>query len=260
MNHITGKTLPTTMDEFWKLTSAARSTTKHLLDKDVQSIERASIDRLRSILIQYRWFTSYYSGDLAILVYKLPPSSLRSLFASFLNEEHGMGNSADTHPAMYDRFLIGLGVAPAQLERDINPTNLALLDDFRAKLLKGDYMYGVGLRGMGAECLCQVYLEAVHHYLMKNPEIIERKKDLDWTFWDIHASEADQMHGDMTRDFMIRLASPQNIPSLSAGYLEAEKMFMDFWSNAYHGEAARRDDTTNPTLPPLDGWHYDPAR
>jgi len=260
MNHINRRALPTTMDAFWELTSAARSTTKHLLDQDVQSLEFASIEKLRTILIQYRWFTSYYSGDLAILIYKLPPSSLRSLFASFLNEEHGMGNPADTHPAMYDRFLIGLGVAPDDLERNIHPTNLALLDGFRQKLLEGDYMYGIGLRGMGAECLCQVYLEAVHHYLMKNPVIIQRRKDLDWTFWDIHASEADQMHGDMTRAYISRLATSENIPSLAAGYIEAEKMFMDFWSNAYHGEPASLEVGSVRSHPPLDGWRYDPAR
>jgi hypothetical protein len=258
MDDITRQVLPTTMEKFWELTSAARSTTKHLLDKDVQSLGHASIERLRSILIQYRWFTSYFSGDIAILVYKLPPSSLRSLFAGFLNEELGMGDPAQTHPAMYDRFLVGLGVKPEELESNIHPTNLGLLVDFRAKLLEGNYMYGVGLRGMGAECLCQVYLEAVHHHLIKNPAIIERKKDLDWTFWDIHASEADQMHGDMTREYITRLASAETIPSLAAGYIEAEKMFMEFWSNAYHGETAKRGAVDGPSL--MDGWRYDPAR
>lgn len=259
MNQFARKALPTTMEGFWELTASARSTAKHLLDRDVQSLEQASLVRLRSVLIQYRWFTSFYTGDLAILIYKLPPSSLRSLFAGFLNEELGMGDPAETHPAMYDRFLIGLGVAPDQLEHDILPQNLALLEGFRAKLLAGDYMYGVGLRGMGAECLCQVYLEAVHHYLIRNPAIVERREALDWTFWDIHASEADQMHGEMTRDYITRLATPENIPSLAAGYVEAERMFMDFWANAYAGEA-RPAGATGPALPPGDGWRYDPAR
>lgn len=190
--------LPTTMPEFWKLASAAQSTTKHMLDTNVQGLAHASLDCLRSVLIQYRWFTSYFTGDLAILIYKLPPSSLRSALSEFLVEELGMGDAAQSHPVMYDRFLIGLGVAPEALEKGANPSNLALLDAFRHKLLLGNYMYAVGLRGMGAECLCQVYLEAVHHYLLKNEEIIKRRSELDWTFWDIHASEADQEHGEKT--------------------------------------------------------------
>lgn len=253
--------LPTTMPEFWKLTSAAQSSTKHMLDSNVQALADASLDRLRSVLIQYRWFTSYFTGDLAILIYKLPPSALRSALAEFLVEELGMGDPAQCHPAMYDRFLVGLGVDPEALEKGANPSNLALLDAFRHKLLLGDYMYAVGLRGMGAECLCQVYLEAVHHYLLKNEEIIKRRSELDWTFWDIHASEADQMHGEKTREYIERLAALGNVESLAAGYIEAEQMFMQFWANAYSGSAQTVPVATGrEPFVPTDGWCYDPAR
>lgn len=259
------RSLPTTMADFWDLARNARSTANHLVDKDVQSLRDASLDRLQSVLLQYRWFTSYYSGDLAILIYKLPPSSLRSLLGTFLLEELGTGDPAQTHPAMYDRFLMGLGIQPEEIEANADPNNLALLEAFRHKLLINDYMYGIGLRGMGAECLCQVYLEAVHHYLMQNEEIAKRRKDLNWTFWDIHASEADQMHGEMTREYIERLATPENIPRLAAGYLEAERMFMKFWDNAYRGSLRGAEPVAarcvqSSTSVPLDGWRYDPAR
>lgn len=268
MSEANGRMLPTTIAEFWELASNARSTTKHLLDADVQSLEHANIDRLRSVLIQYRWFTSYFTGDLAILIYKLPPSSLRSLLSEFLVEELGMGDPAQTHPAMYDRFLIGLGVSPEDLETTADPNNVALLESFRHKLLTGDYMYGIGLRGMGAECLCQVYLEAVHHYLIKNKEVIARQKSLEWTFWDIHASEADQMHGEKTRLYIERLVTADNIASLAAGYLEAEQMFMQFWANSYRiaslepAPAAKKQKKPAPQrVPiPLDGWCFAAAR
>lgn len=264
MLETTHRKLPTTISEFWRLADAARSTAKHLVDKNIQSLQHASLERLRYILLQYRWFTSYYTGDLAILIYKLPPSSLRSHLAECLIEELGMGDPSQTHPAMFDRFLMGLGVAPGDLEGNADPNNLALLEAFRHKLMLGDYMYGVGLRGMGAECLCQVYLEAVHHYLIKNEEIVRRREDLDWAYWDIHASEADQMHGERTREFIERLATPENIPSLAVGYLEAEQMFMKFWDNAYDDLAADRTRAGRMAadlIPvPLDGRRYDPAR
>jgi hypothetical protein len=232
-----------------------------MLDTNVQGLAHANLDRLRSVLIQYRWFTSYFTGDLAILIYKLPPSALRSALSEFLVEELGMGDAAQSHPAMYDRFLVGLGVDPEALEKGANPSNLALLDAFRHKLLLGDYMYGVGLRGMGAECLCQVYLEAVHHYLLKNEEVIKRRSGLDWTFWDIHASEADQAHGEKTREYIERLAALGNIESLAAGYIEAEQMFMQFWSNAYEGSAQNvTAGVGRDQFIPTDGWCYDPAR
>ncbi|MES2938598.1 MAG: iron-containing redox enzyme family protein [Pseudomonadota bacterium] len=251
--------LPRTMPEFWEMASGAWSTARHLADRNVQALARADLPRLRAVLIQYRWFTSYFTGDLALLIYKLPPSSLRTLLGHFVAEELGMNDPAQAHPAMYDRFLLGLGVSPDQLETEADPRNLALLARMREKLLSESYMYAVGLRGMGAECLCQVYLEAVHHHLLKNPEIVQRRKDLDWTFWDIHASEADQMHGEMTRKFIERLATEENIPELAAGYLEAERTFMEFWANAYEGsQRAAQPQPANAI--PLDGLVYSAAR
>jgi Iron-containing redox enzyme len=254
--------IPTSMKDFWQLSRAAWSTAQHLVDENVQGLQHADMDQLRYVLTQYRWFTHYYSGDLAILIYKLPPSSLRSFLAECLLEEQGMGDPTQTHPAMYDRFLLSIGVPANQLETTLDGRNLALLESFRSKLLSGSYMYGVGLRGMGAECLCQVYLEAVHHYLLKNEEISSRRREIDWTFWDIHASEADQMHGEKTRDLIERLAtSPEKIRSLTLGYLEAERMFLEFWLNAYRGaDTAERNTRSWSGAIPADGWRLDPSR
>ena len=261
---VADRQMPATMAEFWEFSRAAWSTAQHLVDRNVESLQHADLDQLRSVLIQYRWFTHYYSGDLAVLIYKLPPSSLRSFLAECLLEEQGMGDPSQTHPAMYDRFLMTLGVAPDELETNVDARNLELLDSFRSKLLRGDYMYGVGLRGMGGECLCQVYLEAVHHYLLKNEEIVKRRRDIDWRFWDIHASEADQMHGEKARELIERLAiTPEKIASLTAGYLEAEQMFMEFWHNAYRALARAKRPGAGQVARgpvPLDGWRYDPAR
>lgn len=250
------------MQEFWKLARGAMSTAQHMIDRNVQSLQHASMEQVRSVLLQYRWFTHYYSGDLAILIYKLPPSSLRSFLAECLLEEQGMGKPSETHPALYDAFLASLGVSSDVFETSLDPDNAAILEEMRSLLLAGDYMYAVGLRGMGAECLCQVYLESVHHYLLKNPEIIARRSDINWTFWDIHASEADQMHGEKSREFIERLATtPEKIRSLAAGYRDAEQMFLRFWKNAYAAlEKSKTRGLAKAPIIPVDGWRYDAAR
>jgi hypothetical protein len=259
------------MDEFWAFTGDSFQLAKLMTDENIRSVEHADLATLQAVLIQYRWFTSYYPGDLAILVSKLPPSSLRSLFGRFLDEELGEGDPAKTHPALYDRFLEGLGIRSVDLEEGMNPANLGLLDAFRYKLLTNSYMYGVGLRGMGAECLCQVYLEALHRYLMKNPEIQKRKQDIDWSFWDIHAGPQDQEHASLTRQYIGRLATAENIPELALGFLEAERMFKVFWENAYNTPKqkdrvgfGRRADSAgefDANVPiPTDGWRFDPRR
>jgi len=252
---------PTTLSEFWALAERAVSTTQHLVDNKLRALETASLDELCRILIQYRWFTSYYAGDLAILVYKLPPSALRSELAEFLNEELGLGNPADTHPAMYDRFLMSLDVDVTDLERQVHPRSLELLDHYRRALLENSFSYGVGLKGMGAECLCQVYLQAMHHYLLKNPLIQARRDRIDWTFWNIHASEADQMHGERTRRSIERIAALGDLGDLARGYLDAERLWAEFWDNAHAAGVELDAPVLAPHAPiPSDGWRYDVAR
>ena len=253
------KTLPRTIKEFWLLARNAISTTSHLVDDKLRALQHADLPTLQRILIQYRWFTAYYAGDLAILIAKLPPSDLRSELAVFLNEELGMGDPNNTHPAMYDRFLISLGVEPDALEYHIDPESLALLEFYRAKMQDSSYLYGVGLKAMGAECLCQVYLQAMHHYLLKNPLVQARRASIDWTFWDIHASEADQMHGEKTRVAIERVAEMGDVRELARGYLDAEELWRRFWDNAHAAGTEDRPVMSEDAELPSDGWRYRPV-
>jgi hypothetical protein len=234
---------PTTLADFWDMAHAATSATVHLADTRLQSLATASLAELRAVLVQYRWFTGYYPGDLAILVAKLPPSRLRSFVGGLVNEELGCGQPAAAHLALYDAFLDGLGDLDEMVDELTDPNCVAIMDSMRHSLQSSAYPYAIGLRGMGGECLCQVYLQALHTFLLRNPLIDELRRagELDWRFWDLHAGAEDEAHARVTRECIQDLvASPADVAELAAGYLEAEAKWMLFWHNAFEGLARRR--------------------
>ena len=170
---------------FWQIADDERMAAEYRVDANLKFLETATIDTLRRIFVQYRFFTIYYISDLALLVAKLPFGTLRSSLAEFLNDELGSGSSERAHPRLYDDFLLSLGVSPEALETS-NPYCLETLEGVRASLLTRSWAYGVGLRGMGGECLCQLYLSSMYEHFIENPEIRSRGGELKWEFWDIH--------------------------------------------------------------------------
>ena len=234
--------LPKTLDEFWRLAEAAQSTAGHLADERIRALEDMGLVELQAVLLHYRWFTSFFPGDLGILICKLPPSSLRSLLGELLHEELGHGDCTRTHLELYDRFLESIGLRLDAVRDSVHPLLLALLEAHRSRLLMSHYMFGVGLRGMGGECLCQVYLEAVNHYLRRNKALARLEGQIDWTFWDLHSGETDRAHREQTRDNIARLTRPEDLANLSLGYLEAEQGWQAMWEIAFSVKPEARPD------------------
>lgn len=260
--------LPNSLEEFWELTANARLVATHLADKNVRRLESVDLPTLRAILVQYRWFTAYFPGDLGLLIQKMPPSRMRTFLGEILYEELGSGDPAQAHLALYDNFLETLGISQAEAEESANPHSIALLEMIRHRLINGGYAFGIGLRGMGGECLCQVYLESIHHYLFRNKEIQKMGSQLDVTFWDIHAGEADQVHASKTRDYIEEMCNTEDqIHQCSLGYLDAERMWKVFWENAYATYSqmdrlgfGRRRDGYQLIPSPSDGLRFDRKR
>lgn len=204
-------------------------------------IPQLTIEQVRRICTQYRFFTIDYISDLALLIAKLPFGPLRSLLSQILAEELGEGEAYNAHPDVYDRFLATIGVTPA--ERDYRlPANRGLLTTLTEELRDNDAAFGVGLRGMGGECLCQTYLAALHAQLCAHPYFIDNRDTIDWDFWTIHAGEADIIHGELTRkaidDYIVD--NPDVLPELARGYQRSIGIWNQFWTNIFDACGAVR--------------------
>jgi len=221
-------------DSFWEFADRAKEATEALAEQRMKALTQMPIEAVRQVCMQYRFFTIDYIGDLALLVAKLPFGGLRSLLSHILAEELGEGDARRAHPAIYDRFLGSIGIAPEQLDHCL-PANRAILTGLTDELSASSPAFGVGLRGMGGECLCQTYLSVLFEYLRVHPYMLEHHDDIDWEFWTIHTGEQDIIHGELTRqaidDYIHE--EPGALPELARGYERSITAWNLFWLNIF---------------------------
>jgi|HubBroStandDraft_6_1064221.scaffolds.fasta_scaffold29111_2 hypothetical protein len=231
----------TTRDQFWAATETMRQETELFVAPAFAQLRLASWGTIRAVFEQYRFYTKSYASDLALLVHKLPVGKLRSIIAMILAEELGDGDQAHDHLALYDRFLCTIGCDERLLEVRALRENVALLDELRELLTRSSPAFGIGLRGMGGECLCAVYLLLLHKELKGNLYVERHASNIDWVFWDIHTGDIDEEHGVMTRaavdEYMVQ--HPDEVDDLHAGYVKANAIWKQFWENVFHATGLR---------------------
>jgi hypothetical protein len=201
-------------------------------------LETASVDVLIDIFHEYRFFIKYFISDLGLLIFKAPFGKFKCMIAEIAVDE--LGSSPEkTHLTLWDNFLVSLGDNAATLESSNYPENIELMEGLRTSMIEKSFFYGVGLRGMGAECLCQVYLSSAYKRLLKNPNIEAMKAQIDWTFWNIHTGEEDIEHGVLVREAIDEMLAvdESGLKPLAEGYLRAKDNWEEFWGNLYktHG-------------------------
>lgn len=227
-------------ESFWALADITKANEKYKIDKNLQYLKVAPLDILKKIFIQYRFFTHYYITDLAILISKLPFGELSTILSEILYEELGNGLAEDAHPILYDQFLLSMGIAKQNLEH-ANPYCIENLAAIQSSLIKNTWSYGIGLRGMGGECLCQIYLATMHEYFSKNPAIVAIEHQIAWKFWEIHIGEIDLHHQKIIRDAINHLVikHPETKTPLINGYLESQQAWDKYWEQIFR--AARNN-------------------
>ena len=232
---------------FWEITDSTKMGERYRIDQNLRSLKYMPLETLKSVLVQYRFFTHFYITDLALLIGKLPFGQLRSILADILNEELGEGSADRSHPALYDEFLLSVGVPESTLE-NADQYCLKNLREIQLSLINSSWSYGVGLRGMGGECLCQIYLSTMHEYFSQNSAIVAMKDSIAWKFWDIHTGEVDLHHQKIVRaaiDDLI-VAEPALADDLFAGYKESQIAWDRFWQQIFN--AARSQDASGSAL------------
>ena len=224
-----------TREEFWALADETKLRSEYTINDDLRWMTEVTQSELRELFAEYRVFTIQFADDLSLLVAKLPHGKLKSMMAELVYEELGEGDPDRSHLKLLDDFIVSLGAPREELGRQTMPENLALLQVQRNLVLEKPSTYGVALRGMGGECICQTYLTVMHDYLCENSYIKENKSSLDWRWWDIHTGEVDIGHNQMVKaaiDDLMR-EDPDSIDELASGYRRAKELLEGFWENIY---------------------------
>jgi len=250
----------TDVSRFWQLADELQDQTIDHAKGLFSFAENASPKELMALLVQYRFFTIYYIPDIALLIARMQGGKLRSFLADILSDELGYGDPLKAHPRLYDDFLKSIGAADEDLDTLAIKDNLDLLDNVRRKLLEPgkSTAYGIGLRGMGGECVCQIYLSRFYEHIVKNPYIQARKSSIDWRFWDLHIGEHDIDHRVRTRQLIndeIVAHGASEVAELGQGYCESMTSWASFWENIFesvksqHVNRVRVSHTVNLQMP-----------
>jgi hypothetical protein len=227
-----------TSEEFWRVADELQRATLSEATELFSCVPSLSPEELRSVLIQYRYFTVYYIPDLSLLITRMKNEVLRSFLADILWDELGRGNSALAHPRLYDDFMKSIGASDYHIQSSALTSNIALLDDARRQLVSpyNRWEFGVGLRGMGGECVCQVYIARLYEQLIKNPFIATHNRDIDWRFWSLHVGDHDIQHGHATRaviDREVVQLGGSGLLALGTGFGYSMKSWRLFWRNIF---------------------------
>lgn len=224
-----------TREEFWRMADDQKLRDEYAANDDLQWLRTATRQELHETFLEYRVFTIYFADDLALLVAKMPGGRLKSLMAKLVSEELGEGNPEISHIKLLEDFIVSLGVPPERLTQPTNAENRELLTKMRALLLSKPHTYGVALRGMGGECICQIYLLTLYEQFRRNPFVEASTKQIDWRWWNIHAGPVDSEHNKMIKESVDELLQeePASVDELAAGYQEAKTLLSQFWNNIY---------------------------
>lgn len=227
---------------FWARAELSKLKAKFAVAQEMDILPRLSIQALRAIALQYRYFTQAFVTDLALLVARCPEGGLRSLIGQLVDEELGQGDPEEAHLRLYDCFLESIGaIEPGtssdELSARAHPRVRELLAELRDHTVNKSTFYAIGLRGMGGECVCGVYFSVMHVHLRKHPFIVEHETKIDWRFWDIHAGNADVEHNERVRtavaEFLLDSKHPYAVNEVSAGYESGTAIWDEFWSTLY---------------------------
>ena len=222
--------------DFWRIADDFQDQTLQRADALFAALENADLHTLQRVLVQYRVFTVYYISDLALLIAKMRDGRIRSFLADILADELGCGDASKAHPALYDNFLTSIGMEQGDIAGATLAENIRMLDEIRRQLVDGDDAFGVGLRGMGGECVCQVYITLLHKHLLRNPYIKANHEQIDWVFWDLHVGDHDIEHRDQTRNLIheeIVLGGGESLQQLGVAYELSMNSWEQFWNNIF---------------------------
>lgn len=233
-NQLSPSTFVGTMADFWSTADESKLTTQYNADSRIKFLQDASMDEIRGICIQYRYFVGRYPDFLSRLLSILPHQPLKSLLASIISEEVGDGKIEDSHLVWYDNFLLSIGVTFDQIQNSLYPENDDILSNIEDLCLAKPYEFVIGMVGMGGECLCQIYLTVMYKYLRKNPHVRALGNSIDWTFWTFHVGEEDIEHRRLVREYIgDSVHGKERVQNLTNGYVYGKNTWDRFWRNNY---------------------------
>lgn len=219
-----------TRQDFWTIIDQDKMIKDLSNDEKINIFKHLDLETLARILHQYRFIVDHHANHLAILISLMSQSPVKSFFGEILYEEIGNGEFEKSHLRLFDNFLQSL--PKYNSNQQINPQVEKLLEDYHSHIFSHNLNYGIGLAGLGTECICQMYLTALFEQLKQNPKIKAIDNKIDWEFWLIHVGEVDINHRTKMRNMISKLVENKENDSkdIVQGYFKSVRFWDELFS------------------------------
>ncbi len=228
------------IQQFWDQTDEATVAEEIYAQDSLRRLADCCKEEMLLLFRHYRLFTIRHIDDLCWVLARLPFSEFKAFVSKVLFEEFGMETEQgylNNHVHLLDAFMVSLGADQSFCE---DPelelkSNMDLLDELTCRVKENSIAYAIGLRGMGTECLCRVYLTTIFNITEKNPYFIKNKPHLDLRFEQLHLGSVEAEHRIQMRERIADIIrkEPSLLPELKAGYEYARCSFHKFFENIY---------------------------
>ena len=184
---------------FWDQTDKTAVAEEIHAQDSLRRLADCSREEMLLLFRHYRLFTIRHIDDLCWVLARLPFSEFKAFLSKVLFEEFGMETEQgykNNHVHLLDAFMVTLGADQSfcqDPELELK-SNRKLLDELTTQVKENSIAYAIGLRGMGTECLCQVYLTTIFNMAEKNPYFIKNKPHLDLRFEQLHRGPVEIEH------------------------------------------------------------------
>jgi hypothetical protein len=222
------------MDEIWRIIDFERLQASYSSQQSIKNLKLANPSQLFDVLYQYRFYCKAYINDLAHLVYRLEDCQIRSTLGQILSDELGCGDEKLAHPFIYDEFLSSMN-PNVDFRGEQIKANSHLEEKIKLETINSNIDFVIGLRGMGGECLCQVYLDAIYNQFTCNQWIIERRSSINWIFWDLHVGPVDIEHRNILRQSVQKYIDmrPSASDDILRGFIAGKDYWQRYWNNIF---------------------------
>ncbi|MCQ4574152.1 MAG: iron-containing redox enzyme family protein [Candidatus Brocadiales bacterium] len=144
---------------------------------------KLSLDRIRIFARQYYLYSRWFGRYLSAIVANIPDERPRTLLIKNLYQEYGEGNTNNSHPAIFRRFMKALRLDSREVEEcEPLPEMHLFIHEYLYICQGGHFLKALGAIGPGTESIVPYIYRPIYEGLKKEPSL----KEEDIEFFALH--------------------------------------------------------------------------
>lgn len=188
---------------------------------------KLSLDRIRIFARQYYLYSRWFGRYVAAIIANIPDERPRAFLIKNLYQEYGEEDPANTHPAIFRRFMDALRLDPNEVEEtEPLPETRLFIHEYLFTCRNGHFIEALGAMGPGTESIVPYIYRPIYEGLKKEPSL----KEDDIEFFSLHMT-LDVEHSANIKEALLQYAEKeQNQKLIKQGAIAALSARTVLWN------------------------------